>query len=358
VQARHILLAVNSVSEAQAAQSLADSLKNVIDKGGDFAALARLYSTDTGSAANGGDLGWFGRGMMVKPFEEAAFNNKLNETTVVASQFGIHIVQTTRISDRTRQYQVAILERTVTPSTRTYQDTYAQASKFANENSSKEDFDQGVEKDKLLKSMVVLRESDRRLAGFEYPRILIRAAFDAKPGTIIKNTDGSPIFELGDNFVMATLVSATEEGPASFESVKPRVEMAVLKEKKLDQLVGRLKKAAEGQTEPEAIAAAAGGQVRNAAGITFNSVSLPDFGMEPAVIGSAVALKPGVVSAPVKGNNAAFLLKVTAEQDLGDTNLEAEKQRMMQAFGYRVSSQVYQVLQDAVTIQDKRAKFY
>ena len=50
-----------------------------LDKGEDFAKLAKQYSTDTGSAQKGGDLGWFGAGKMVPEFENAAYNLKKNE---------------------------------------------------------------------------------------------------------------------------------------------------------------------------------------------------------------------------------------------------------------------------------------
>jgi len=61
-----------------------------------FAELAKTNSQDPGSAAAGGDLGWFGRGAMVKPFEDAVFRLKPNETSpLVPTEFGFHIIQLT-----------------------------------------------------------------------------------------------------------------------------------------------------------------------------------------------------------------------------------------------------------------------
>lgn len=87
VWARHIL-----VSDLESAEDIIQQLKS----GGDFGELARELSLDTGSGAAGGDLGWFGTGMMVAEFEAAAFalENPGDITeTPVESQFGFHIIQ-------------------------------------------------------------------------------------------------------------------------------------------------------------------------------------------------------------------------------------------------------------------------
>jgi len=104
IWARHILVADEAI-----AQVILDKLK----AGEDFAELARESSTDTGSAANGGDLGWFGTGVMVPEFETAAFAlEKTGDytTTPVQSQFGFHIIQLIAKQERpfsADQYQSA-----------------------------------------------------------------------------------------------------------------------------------------------------------------------------------------------------------------------------------------------------------
>lgn len=91
--AAHILVATREEADDLLAQ-LAD--------GGDFAALAREHSLDPGSGAEGGDLGWFGRGRMVAPFEEAVLALEPGELSdPVETRFGFHIIQLkdTRVSE-------------------------------------------------------------------------------------------------------------------------------------------------------------------------------------------------------------------------------------------------------------------
>ena len=101
-QASHILITLaTTASEAEKKAALAkaeDVARQAKADPGKFAALAEKYSQDTGSAGKGGDLGSFGHGMMVKPFEDAAFSMKKGEISApVQSEFGYHIIKLTDI---------------------------------------------------------------------------------------------------------------------------------------------------------------------------------------------------------------------------------------------------------------------
>ncbi len=118
VRASHILIRVDENADAAAKQKALAKIQALLKRakaGEDFAALAKANSQD-GSAAQGGDLSYFGRGQMVPAFDEAAFKLKPGEISdVVTTQFGYHIIKVTdhkdastvpleQVSDRVKQF--------------------------------------------------------------------------------------------------------------------------------------------------------------------------------------------------------------------------------------------------------------
>ncbi len=112
IDASHIL-----VTEEAKANEILKKIKD----GGDFAALAKENSIDTGSAKNGGDLGLFPRGVMVQEFEDVAFNLKVGEVSpVVQSKFGYHIIKLneiqtleTLIANGSKAEEIEVYKRTI-----------------------------------------------------------------------------------------------------------------------------------------------------------------------------------------------------------------------------------------------------
>ena len=97
VQAAHIMKmtpAGNLQKQAEALVAMDSIYQLAIQEGADFAELARANSEDKGSAVRGGDLGWFGRGAMVRPFEDTAFGMEVGEVSKpFPSQYGIHVIK-------------------------------------------------------------------------------------------------------------------------------------------------------------------------------------------------------------------------------------------------------------------------
>lgn len=111
VRASHILIGIpenaNAAAKEQARARAAGVLQEV-KAGKDFAALAKEHSADPGSASKGGDLGYFERGQMVGPFEQAAFSLAPTQSSdLVESQFGFHII---RVVDKQASRTVPIAD--------------------------------------------------------------------------------------------------------------------------------------------------------------------------------------------------------------------------------------------------------
>ena len=98
-RASHVLVMANGEADKEKAKAKAEEVLKEIQKNpAKFAELAKQHSQDPGSAQKGGDLGYFGRGMMVKPFDEAVFIQKEGEISgLVESEYGYHIIKVTGI---------------------------------------------------------------------------------------------------------------------------------------------------------------------------------------------------------------------------------------------------------------------
>jgi hypothetical protein len=94
IRASHILLKCDDESDYTKQNILADKIIKKIKDGESFKKMASKYGSD-GTAAYGGDLGWFEEGMMVKPFNDACFKAKKEDLFKIETPFGVHIVKIT-----------------------------------------------------------------------------------------------------------------------------------------------------------------------------------------------------------------------------------------------------------------------
>jgi peptidyl-prolyl cis-trans isomerase SurA len=117
VSFRQIVIAARPDSGAKArARQLADSLLVELRHGADFATAAKRFSADSGSREQGGELGWFRRGVMVKEFEDVAFQLRPGEISpVVETAFGFHIIQLERVQPAEILARHVLIEPHISP---------------------------------------------------------------------------------------------------------------------------------------------------------------------------------------------------------------------------------------------------
>jgi len=216
-RASHILL--KSKEEGQ--KLLAEVKKSP----GRFAELAKQHSQDPGSAAQGGDLGWFGRGMMIKPFEDAVFRLRQNDIELVGSEFGVHVLRVTGIQPgKARSFEEVRKELATELSRQRGAKRFAEAAEtFSNTVYEQSDsLKPAAERFKLQvqASGWIDKSARQELGALDNPRLLT-ALFSADA---LKNRRNTDAIEVAPGMLVAARV--LEHQPATqrkFEEVKDEI---------------------------------------------------------------------------------------------------------------------------------------
>ncbi len=358
VHARHILIA-GQTRNFSVAKSTADSLKALIENGANFNSIAITFSDDQGSAQLGGDLGWFREGQMVMPFNDACFQGKTGDLTIVETQFGFHIIEILDQGSPVKKIKVGIVDRKLEPSSTTYQNTYAEASRFAGMNNTYEKFNQTIaDKSYDKRTASDLKPTDKEIPGLESPRNLIRSVFEGEENDIVLDFNEQAVFELGDQFVIVYLTGVKKEGFSPLEDVESDIRLNVMKEKKAGKIIENIKARMADTETIEDLAGILGVNTESATGISFNSFSVPGAGIEPQLIATAVNCEQDKLTGPVKGNNGVYVIYVTNITNSEETDLAAILNRLKSTYNVRVGYEAYEALKENAGIVDSRSKFY
>ncbi len=353
-KASHILFKANGTDDTAkaGAQKRARAVLARIKKGESFEEMARQFGTD-GTASQGGDLGWFGSGRMVKPFETAVFDNpgKGLLADVVETDFGYHIIKVTEAKTNLK-YKVANIARNIAAGDATKDAIYRQANEFKSSVNTQAEFDTAVKKNPKLTKIVAqsLQKSASSVNDIQEARGLIQWAFsdDSKTGSI-------KLQEFNDRYVVAVETKQTSEGEAKLDDIKDMIRAEVLKDKKAEYIISKLK----GKTFQEMATAFGQGAVSNSApGINLNASSIGDFGYDPIAVGVGMGLKPNASSKMFRGENGAGSLKMTNFTPAPETkDYSSYKTQIEQKYQGRGQYYINEALKDICKIKDNRVKF-
>jgi peptidyl-prolyl cis-trans isomerase D len=359
IKLRHIVLAPSAQQSAQQTKDLADSLTQIIENGADFEALAKKYSIDEETAENGGDMGW-------RNVEEMVYGEDLLDAGVggvvnYPTNQVIFIAEMTEMGKKAKQVQLAVIARDIVPSEETRDEVYNKANVFAGKHRTVKLFNEGIANEALIKKQANnLKTTSRQITGLTNPRNLIREAFSTEENQIVVGRNSqSPIFEMGDDYVIGVVTKKYAEGFAPLAEVKNTVEKAVKKEKKAEMLVKKMTDAIASAQNIEAVAESLSAEIKTSTNVTFAAFSIPGIGIEPNVQGTAIALNKDEMSAPIEGANAVYLIQVTEVKEPGEKlNIDMEKKSIQRQYISRVQSQAFEALKESSDIVDNRINFY
>ena len=356
VKASHILLNTAAEGGVNKAQAKADSIKNLIQNGESFSALAVEFSQDQGSKVNGGELGTFARGQMVPEFDEAVFSAKTGDVLVVNSRFGTHIIRVEKQVGNSKIVKAAIVDKVINSGKATTNAAYSKANAFFGDLKG-DNFAEVANKQQLkLNTAERIVAMDNNFNGVEVPRELMRWAFEAKKGDV-----SDRIFETDDNFIVARVAEIQPKGTLPLEAVKSQIEAQVRDEVKAKMLTEKLNNALNGASSIDQVAQKLNKTAVALENIVLANPVLPGVAMEPAVVGTAFGLQPNKLSKAVKGEQGVYAVQVSGfvnPEKLVASDMNNQKQQMQRSKAQRSWTAIYEALQNNADISDNRIRFY
>lgn len=338
------------------ASAKADSILNLVKgNAAKFDELAATINDDKTAAKSNGDLNWFVDGAMVPAFNTAVLNGRIGDIVKVESQFGYHIIKITGKTVPTKKVRVAMVKRSIEPSSRTIQDIYTQASQFAIEAKNAEGFNKLIEEKGYTKRLAERISIDQNnLPGVPQAREIVRWSFnkDIEIGTI------SQVFDVEGRYLVALLKEKREKGYPTIDQIKEFVEPLVKRDKKAEQLIAKISKKITSLADLDKEYAALGMKA-DTAEVAFSGSNLPGYGREDQVIGTLFAMKAGEMSKPIKGNQAVFV--IVADEIIPappKDDFTADKKSMSNSFQSRTQREATQALKRKAKIEDNRLMFY
>ncbi|MBP8975414.1 MAG: peptidylprolyl isomerase [Bacteroidetes bacterium] len=357
VKVRHILLNTEPGADSVKVLEQAKDLMKQIRSGADFGELAKKYSQDYGSAAQGGSLGWAKKGMFVKPFEDAMFRTSVGQVTgPVRSQYGWHII---KVEGRDkREVKIAALTLKIKPSTETTDAIFKQAEDFVY-IAKDEGFEKAAENSQYEVRETPEFTEEGYIPGIGANDIITSFAFNNKVGKI-----SDPI-SIQQAYVVCTVSSIRKEGIRPFDEVKPALQSMALHNKKMEALYPQVEafyKTLKPESDIISEAAAIPNVIAQKTGPFKPSAYPPGVGRDLKFIGTALGLNVGQISKPVDGTRGYYIIKLTSKTpfDSAQYKLLYKQiyQQLLQEKQNAFFTQWITSLRDKAEIKDNRLHFY
>ncbi len=358
VDAAHILLKIPDPSKDAEVRAKAEEILKRAKAGEDFAELAKKYSEDTGSAKEGGELGPFPRGRMVKAFEDAAFSLKPGQISdLVRSQFGYHIIKVIKHDTPTLAEYRKEVERAV---------QLNKASELAKQKAAEADQLLSKEKDlnaigkalnipfEVKQTGLIAKDSDAYANGFspDFQNELFQLKEIGAVGKGVSVPQG---------YAVPKLLETQLPKPADFTEARPRVEKDYLQFKQGELMQAEAKKLSEEATKLGDLEKAAKEDklaVKTSPLFKLDNPADPELPYAPGFNTAAFDLPVGAVSAPIQleGGNRVAVLQVKSRTPFDEAAFKAQRNSIRDRLLSNLQDTYYQQYMRRITENLEKAK--
>lgn len=355
MRASHILFSTEGLDDAAKAdvKAQAEEVLQDLKNGGDFATAAATYGQD-GTSQTGGDLGWFAKEEFVDEFADATYARRATGLlpNLVETEYGYHIIEVTELP-KTEYTKIAVLQKELIASDATRNEAFRNADSFAAESGNRNEFtENAVDKDYRVLQANNVDATSRNLNNLQNAREIIRWAFaEASEGEV------SPVFELENAYIVASLVSKKEEEETTLNDVRDQVEGQVRNDKKAALIMEAL----AGKSTLEEMKAVYGddASLNEIPDLKLSSSVIPGIGFAPKAVGAIFGLSEGGITKPIQEDIGVIVGKLNAltpAADIADYTLY--QSQLAQSGAQRVSYQVMMALEDLADVKDYRYKYF
>jgi len=354
VKASHILIKFGSNKDS--AKAFASQVLARAKKGEDFAALALEYSQDPGSKDRGGEYDYFPKGQMVKPFEDACFNNAPGSVVgPVETDFGYHIIKVSdKISEEIKYSEIMV---TVGMTMNTKKQLRRDALSFKQQLDDGQNIESLAKK--LKKNVVETMYFDTQMPVLG-SQSLTSFAFSNEVGAI-----SEPMELKYYGIVVAQITGKREAGLRPFEDMKDELAQKVIFKKKMNILKSKANSVyqkikssdrlfAVTQIDPTI-------EVKTAAKVRNNGL-VNGVGNEPVLTQKALLAPLNKINEPVAGDNGWYIYQVIQKTNADMSGFAKSKKDMQMTLSTQSASSAYSqwfnALKDKADIQDYRGKLF
>ena len=357
VRASHILVSYQGAQGASSeitrtkedARKEARRILNLVRTNPDSFSSYALDFSDGPSKSNGGDLGFFQEGMMVKPFNDYVFSNRVGRIGLVETDFGFHVIKVVAKEDVVLVGTIGLKN---IPSDRTSDSIFNIASKFEIDLGKSFDINKTAsDLDFEVKSLNSIGELDHDLPNMENQRRLVQWLFneDSSIGDYKR-------FDLSQGgFVIVQINDKQDKGLMPARLATLTVTPILKNQKKAEMIISENKK----YTTLEDLSASNNLEIINVSALNQITPVVSQAGFEPKLVGTAFGLEIGQTSNLIEGETGVYLVKLNSLNSVEEIeSYSAFENQLTSKLRTNLDFNIVQSLKKSADVVDNRSDYY